>query len=56
MLLLGYSRRQVIRVFWHEKQLQWFQALEEAFRSGEPGVQPPCRQGLLRVVDSNWYS
>jgi transposase len=31
VLTLGYSRRQFIRVFRHEKQRNWFQTLEEAF-------------------------
>ncbi|MCX5930577.1 MAG: IS21 family transposase [Cyanobacteria bacterium] len=32
VLTLGYSRRQVIRVYRHQKQRHWLQALEEAFR------------------------
>ena len=32
VLTLGYSRRQVVRVFRHQRQQHWLQALEEAFR------------------------
>ena len=32
VLTLGYSRRQVVRVFRHRRQRHWLQALEEAFR------------------------
>ena len=32
VLTLGYSRRQVIRVYRHQRQRNWLQALEEAFR------------------------
>ena len=32
VLTLGYSRRQVIRVYRHQRQRHWLQALEEAFR------------------------
>lgn len=32
VLTLGYSRRQLIRVFRHQRQRHWLQALEEAFR------------------------
>lgn len=32
VLTLGYSRRQVVRVFRHQKQRHWLQSLEEAFR------------------------
>lgn len=35
VLTLGYSRRQVIRVYRHQKQRHWLQALEEAFRFWE---------------------
>jgi len=35
VLTLGYSRRQVIRVHRHEKQRNWFQTLEDAFRFWE---------------------
>jgi transposase len=33
VLVLGYSRRQVVRVFRQQRQRHWLQALEEAFRS-----------------------
>ncbi len=33
VLTLGYSRRQVVRVFRHQRQRHWLQALEEAFRA-----------------------
>ena len=33
VLTLGYSRRQVVRVFRHQQQRHWLQSLEEAFRS-----------------------
>jgi len=32
LLTLGYSRRQLIRVYRHQQQRHWLQALEEAFR------------------------
>jgi transposase len=32
VLTLGYSRRQVVRVYRHQRQRHWLQALEEAFR------------------------
>jgi transposase len=32
VLTLGYSRRQLIRVYRHQRQRHWLQALEEAFR------------------------
>ncbi len=32
VLTLGYSRRQLTRVFCHQRQRHWLQALEEAFR------------------------
>ena len=35
VLTLGYSRRQVVRVFRHQRQRHWLQALEEAFRFWE---------------------
>jgi transposase len=31
LLTLGYSRRQLIRVYRHQQQRHWLQALEEAF-------------------------
>jgi len=35
VLTLGYSRRQVVRVFRQQRQRHWLQALEEAFRFWE---------------------
>ena len=37
VLTLGYSRRQVVRVFRQQRQRHWLQALEEAFRFWEGG-------------------
>jgi transposase len=41
VLTLGYSRRQVVRVFRQQRQRHWLQALEEAFRIWDGVGVPP---------------
>jgi transposase len=56
LLTLGYSRRQLIRVYRQQQQRHWLQALEEAFRFWGGIPEEVLVDNAKALITLNWSS